>query len=84
MFRQKDLASLDPSCFNIITAAPYDVTVISKNTGHVWLSIIRSIRSWGAASFFISIKFLTRIINIAELGACGRRSGESKDMTDGR
>lgn len=36
MFDQKDLASLDPSYFNIITADPYDVTVISKNTGHVW------------------------------------------------
>ncbi len=36
MFTEKDLAVLDPEYFDIISLDPYDVTVISKNTRHVW------------------------------------------------
>ena len=36
MFDVKDLESLDPGYFNIIMANEYDVTVMSRNTGHYW------------------------------------------------
>jgi len=36
MFSQQQLASIDRSYFEVILADPYDVTIRSKNTGHVW------------------------------------------------
>lgn len=36
MFDAKDLKCLDPKYFNIIMADRYDVTVMSRNTGHYW------------------------------------------------
>ena len=36
MFDANDLRYLDPTYFNIITANEYDVTVMSRNTGHYW------------------------------------------------
>lgn len=36
MFDAKDLECLDPEYFNIIMADEYDVTVMSRNTGHYW------------------------------------------------
>ena len=36
MFSEQELASLDRSYFSVICADAYDVTVISKNTGHTW------------------------------------------------
>ncbi|MCD7717401.1 MAG: hypothetical protein LUI39_13335 [Lachnospiraceae bacterium] len=36
MFHKEDLQCLDPDYFAIIHVDDYDVTVMSKNTGHVW------------------------------------------------
>ena len=36
MFSNEDLKCLDPEYFNIITTDAYDVTVMSRNTGHYW------------------------------------------------
>lgn len=36
MFSTEELAALDCSYFSVICADAYDVTIISKNTGHVW------------------------------------------------
>ncbi len=36
MFSAEELLSLDRSYFDVICADAYDVTIMSKNTGHVW------------------------------------------------
>ena len=36
MFNTEDLKCLDPKYFNIIAVDDYDVTIISRNTGHYW------------------------------------------------
>ena len=36
MFNTEDLKCLDPKYFNIIAVDDYDVTVMSRNTGHYW------------------------------------------------
>ena len=36
MFRTEEIEKLDKSYFNIILAENYDVTIQSKNTGHIW------------------------------------------------
>ena len=36
MFRTEEIEKLDRSYFNIILAESYDVTIQSKNTGHIW------------------------------------------------
>lgn len=36
MFSTADLKALDPKYFSIIAVDDYDVTIMSKNTGHIW------------------------------------------------
>ena len=36
MFNSDDLKCLDPAYFNIIAIDDYDVTIMSRNTGHYW------------------------------------------------
>ena len=36
MFSNEDLKCLDPAYFSIITTDAYDVTFMSRNTGHYW------------------------------------------------
>ena len=36
MFSREELQALDPAYFNIITADEFDVTIMSRNTGHYW------------------------------------------------
>ena len=36
MFNAKELNSLDRKYFNVIAVNEYDVTVMSRNTGHYW------------------------------------------------
>ncbi|MGN8946353.1 hypothetical protein ACTNEF_14890 [Bariatricus sp. HCP28S3_E4] len=36
MFNTEDLRCLDPKYFCIIAVDDYDVTIISRNTGHYW------------------------------------------------
>lgn len=36
MFSAEELAALDRSYFSVLCADAYDVTIVSKNTGHVW------------------------------------------------
>lgn len=36
MFTNEDLKCLDPKYFSIITTDAYDVTIMSRNTGHYW------------------------------------------------
>ena len=36
MFSTEDLKVLNPKYFSIIAVADYDVTIMSRNTGHIW------------------------------------------------
>ena len=36
MFSPEDLRSLDRNYFSVIVADEYDVTIMSRNTGHFW------------------------------------------------
>ena len=36
MFNTEELNTLDRKYFNVIAAGEYDVTVMSRNTGHYW------------------------------------------------
>lgn len=36
MFSAKDLKVLDSKYFAIIAVDDYDVTIMSRNTGHIW------------------------------------------------
>ena len=36
MFRAEEIEKLDRFYFNIILAEEYDVTIQSRNTGHIW------------------------------------------------
>ena len=36
MFSPEDLQSLDRNYFSVIVADEYDVTIMSRNTGHFW------------------------------------------------
>ena len=36
MFSNEDLKCLDPEYFSIIATDAYDVTIMSRNTGHYW------------------------------------------------
>lgn len=36
MFSQQQLDSVDRTYFDVIISDPYDLTIRSKNTGHVW------------------------------------------------
>ena len=36
MFSAEELQSLDQKYFNVIAVNDYDVTVMSRNTGHYW------------------------------------------------
>ena len=53
MFRAEEIEKLDRSYFNIILAEEYDVTIQSKNTGHIWLKNSSAVKlpSVAAASF---------------------------------
>ena len=37
MFDANDLSNLDPTYFSIIFTDVFDVTIMSRNTGHFWL-----------------------------------------------
>ena len=36
MFNTEDLKCLGPKYFSIISVDDYDVTIMSRNTGHIW------------------------------------------------
>ena len=36
MFDANDLSNLDPNYFSIISTDAFDVTIMSRNTGHFW------------------------------------------------
>lgn len=36
MFRTEDLKCFDSKYFSIISVDDYDVTIMSRNTGHIW------------------------------------------------
>lgn len=36
MFTNGDIKCMDPQYFNIITKDVYDMTIMSRNTGHYW------------------------------------------------
>lgn len=84
MFSTEDLKVLGPKYFSIIAVADYDVTIMSRNTGHNGTSIIQSIREREPASYFTSIRPHTHIISMAGQILCGRRCGASKGMISGR
>ena len=52
MFDATDLSALDPNYFSIIFTDAFDVTVMSRNTGHYWF--IHNPEYPGRVLFFIS------------------------------
>ncbi len=57
MFDTKDLECLDPEYFNIIMANEYDVTVMSRNTGHYWYIHCTGLEGKAACIVFHKHKF---------------------------
>lgn len=66
MFNLDDLKCLDPEYFCIITVDDYDVTVMSRNTGHYWYLHNSEYPGEGSVVISISISFHIRTINMAE------------------
>lgn len=67
MFSSEDLKCLDPGFFNIIAVDDYDVTVMSRNTGHYWYLHSPEYPGEGTAVIiFTSTSTHIRIINMVE------------------
>lgn len=66
MFNTEDLKCLDPKYFNIIAVDDYDVTIISRNTGHYWYLHNPEYPGEGTVIIFISTRLHIRIISMAE------------------
>lgn len=73
MFSKQELKSLDRKYFTVIAADEYDVTVMSRNTGHYWYIHNPEYPGKGAVLSFISIRHHIRIISMAGRIRCGRR-----------
>lgn len=73
MFRAEEIGRLDRSYFNIILAEEYDVTLQSKNTGHIWYIHNPEYPGGGSVLFFISTGLPSRIISMGGPGVWGRR-----------
>lgn len=85
MFSKEELKSLDRKYFAVIAADEYDVTVMSRNTGHYWY--IHNPEYPGKGSCIIFHKHKGHhicIISMAGRIRCGRRCGASGGMTGGR
>ena len=67
------IEKLDKSYFNIILAENYDVTIQSKNTGHIWY--IHNLEYPGKGECIIFHKHTAshHIISMAELRICGKQ-----------
>ena len=66
MFTTEELQAIDREYFTVIVADAYDVTLISNNTKHVW--------------YIISIRSVTLVIAIPDVGHFGEQSGISNPM----
>ena len=88
MFSNEDLKCLDPKYFSIITKDAYDVTIMSRNTGHYWYLHNPEYPEQGTVIIIIRIMRTDRggfgIICTAGRTPCGRRYGVSGDMIGGR
>ena len=51
MFDAKDMECLNPEYFSIIMANEYDVTVMSRNTGHYWY-----VHCTGVVEFAVAVR----------------------------
>ncbi len=88
MFSAEELNSLDRKYFNVIAANEYDVTIMSRNTGHYWYLHNPEYPKQGTVIIFHSHHADktngSDIICTAERTFCDRRYGVSGDMTSGR
>ena len=75
MFRAEEIEKLDRYYFNIILAEEYDVTIQSRNTGHIWYIHNPEYPGGGKGNvlFSISIGLPSPIISMGGQGVWGRR-----------
>ena len=73
MFRAEEIGRLDRSYFNIILAEEYDVTLQSKNTGHIWYIHNPEYPGEGECIISISTGLPSRTISMGGPGVWGRR-----------
>ena len=74
MFSNEDLKCLDPEYFSIITTDAYDVTIMSRNTGHYWYLHNSEYPEQGTVIIFhnfTSTRLPIRITSTAERTLCG-------------
>ena len=57
MFNTEDLKCLDSKYFNIIAVDDYDVTIMSRNTGHYWYFHNPEYHGEGTVSIFHKHKY---------------------------
>ena len=84
MFSKEELKSLDRKYFAVIAVDEYDVTVMSRNTGHYWYIHNPEYPGKGSCVIFHKHKAHIRTISMAGRIRCGRRCGASRGMTTGR
>ena len=84
MFSSEDLKCLDPEYFSIIIADAYDVTVMSRNTGHYWYLHNPEYPEKGTVIIFHKHKASHPYHEHAGQIPCRRRCGASGSMTSGR
>ncbi len=82
MFSTEDLKVLDPKYFSIIAVDDYDVTIMSRNTGHIWY--IHNPEYPGEGTCIIFHKHKASHPYHQHGIHCGRRCGASKGMISGR
>lgn len=84
MFDASDLKCLDPKYFLIINVNEYDVTVMSRNTGHYWYLHNPEYPEKGTVVIFHKHRASHHTTTTAGRIPCGRRCEASGDMIGGR
>ena len=82
MFNSEDLKCLDPQYFIIIATDAFDVTIMSRNTGHYWYLHNPEYPEQGTV--ITSTRLLIRIISTAGRTPCGRRYGGFGSTINGK
>lgn len=75
MFDAKDLECLDPEYFSIIMVNEYDVTVMSRNTGHYWYVIVPVFLGILRVLYSININITILTTSMVLVTVSGRLSG---------
>lgn len=84
MFSKEELKSLDTKYFAVIVADGYDVTVMSRNTGHYWYIHNPEYPGKGSCVIFHKHKASHPYHHMAGRIRCGRRCGGLRSMIGGR